>query len=161
MSSNPSSDSGRTSTELGVRTPEKGLRSTQSHDNQPQSSTSTSPSADPSTDIEAQLLNSNPLTSFTAFARRLSTFPISSPARVSAAKTPSADGSSFSEDGVSPELDLTRVTSRLYASGMLWQRRTEKKSHRNNLHDFAQFLQQQHPGRYMIWNLGSTLLSIL
>jgi hypothetical protein len=51
-------------------------------------------------------------------------------------------------------LDITQLNSHLFASGMLWTRRTEKNSCRNNVEDFAKYLRGRFNKRFLIWNLS-------
>jgi isocitrate lyase len=50
-------------------------------------------------------------------------------------------------------LDLTRLSDRVFVSGMIWKRRTEKQSHRNNCEELAEYLNSKHPNEYLIYNL--------
>ena len=52
------------------------------------------------------------------------------------------------------ELDVTRITDRLLAIGMIWKRRSERKSCRNNLDDLAKLLNGKYSRRYLIWDLS-------
>jgi len=51
-------------------------------------------------------------------------------------------------------LDLTRITDRVFAGGMIWKQRTAIPSHRNNIDDLAGFLNTHFNRQYMIWNLA-------
>lgn len=51
-------------------------------------------------------------------------------------------------------LDLTRITDRVMAMGMLWKQRTERSSHRNNLDEVALLLNHRWPRRYLIYDLS-------
>jgi hypothetical protein len=51
------------------------------------------------------------------------------------------------------ELDITRINDRLYVAGMLWSRRTEKQSNRNNVEDVANWVNSNKHRKFMVWNL--------
>ena len=54
-------------------------------------------------------------------------------------------------------LDLTYITDRILAMGQIWTNRTEKKSHRNNEHDLATFLNLKFGGKYLICHVSGKI----
>ncbi|KAJ3414886.1 hypothetical protein HDV05_005950 [Chytridiales sp. JEL 0842] len=55
---------------------------------------------------------------------------------------------------VASSLDVTRVTNRVLACGLPWDKATDKRAHRNNVNDLARFLETRFGRNYMIWNLA-------
>ncbi|KAJ3066651.1 hypothetical protein HDU98_010064 [Podochytrium sp. JEL0797] len=56
-------------------------------------------------------------------------------------------------------LDVTRITDRVVACGLPWQKKSDALLHRNNAGDLAAFLRARYKQRFMVWNLtGDTSL---
>ena len=50
------------------------------------------------------------------------------------------------------QLDLTFITENLLISGLPWRGRTEKRAHRNNIHDLARVLEELYGSHYLLFN---------
>ena len=55
--------------------------------------------------------------------------------------------------GNNKALDVSYVTPRLCVVGFPWRGRTERRARRNNIDAVSEFIEAQHTGHYMVWNL--------
>ena len=55
---------------------------------------------------------------------------------------------------LSLNLDITRITNRVIACGLLTDKQTNKDLHQNNVKDIRSFMDSRYKQKYMVWNLA-------